>query len=576
MFRIPTAASFRVRSNSRRRTTASRRPTFEPLEARHVLTTFTVTSLADFPVSGPDNAPGTLRQAIYDANQASDADVIQFATSLSGAINLTTADEAFWGWSALVISSPITIQGNANGITIGRAASAGEWRLLHVTMNGSLTLESISLTGGVTRGLAATTPGEAGGEARGGAIYNEGALQILASTLYGNEAIGGNAFGSGAGGRARGGAIFNDQGTVTLRNVTLSGNAVHSGAGTTVSGFGGGVYSLSGHVTILNSTLTENVATSGRGLYVLAEQDSTVEITSSIIGQHEVPTSGWDLTIPPDAGGHVQVTGSNNLIRWQNDYSFITVSTADPLLGALANNGGPTMTHALAPISPALNLGSNPAGLTSDQRGAAFSRTAGAAPDIGAYEVQTASSAALPGDYNGNHAVDAADYVLWRKTLGTAVEAFTGADGDGDGSVAAADHEVWRGNFGVTSAGAGAAVEASSASFPASALLDIATPFASIAGDQSTVTAFEFDAMPSRFPISHLSKSLLLERSASHAVSEGAEVPLIAVPHQQLLFGDKIASSERPFAGDNDVDCRSFLACARTLDAAFAEWPAVA
>ena len=41
---------------------------FESLEDRRVLTTFTVTNLNDATVTGPGNAPGTLRQAIYDAN----------------------------------------------------------------------------------------------------------------------------------------------------------------------------------------------------------------------------------------------------------------------------------------------------------------------------------------------------------------------------------------------------------------------------------------------------------------------------------------------------------------------------
>ena len=53
-----------------------RRLTFEPLEERRVLTTFTVTNLNDATVSGPGSAPGTLRQAIYDANASSDVDVM--------------------------------------------------------------------------------------------------------------------------------------------------------------------------------------------------------------------------------------------------------------------------------------------------------------------------------------------------------------------------------------------------------------------------------------------------------------------------------------------------------------------
>jgi beta-lactamase regulating signal transducer with metallopeptidase domain len=59
---------------------------------------------------------------------------------------------------------------------------------------------------------------------------------------------------------------------------------------------------------------------------------------------------------------------------------------SDPLLLALADNGGPTLTHALAPASPARDAGNNAANLSTDQRGAGHPRVAGAAADIGAFE----------------------------------------------------------------------------------------------------------------------------------------------------------------------------------------------
>ena len=58
----------------------------------------------------------------------------------------------------------------------------------------------------------------------------------------------------------------------------------------------------------------------------------------------------------------------------------------DPLLGPLAYNGGTTRTHALLAGSPAINAGSNPLALTTDQRGAGFPRVVGGATDMGAYE----------------------------------------------------------------------------------------------------------------------------------------------------------------------------------------------
>ena len=58
-------------------------------------------------------------------------------------------------------------------------------------------------------------------------------------------------------------------------------------------------------------------------------------------------------------------------------------------------------------------------------------------------------------DYNHNGLVDAADYVLWRKTQNTSVQPGTGADGTGDGMIDGADYNLWRLHFGNPS-GAGA------------------------------------------------------------------------------------------------------------------------
>ena len=66
----------------------------------------------------------------------------------------------------------------------------------------------------------------------------------------------------------------------------------------------------------------------------------------------------------------------------------------------------------------------------------------------------------LAGDYNGDGAVDAADYVTWRETDGQSVAAGTGADGDRNGLVDSNDYDVWLSHFGQTVAGAGSALAA--------------------------------------------------------------------------------------------------------------------
>jgi hypothetical protein len=56
----------------------------------------------------------------------------------------------------------------------------------------------------------------------------------------------------------------------------------------------------------------------------------------------------------------------------------------------------------------------------------------------------------LPGDFNKDGVVNAADYIVWRKTQGQTVTYFSSADGDGSGIVDAGDLNVWRANFGAT------------------------------------------------------------------------------------------------------------------------------
>ncbi len=65
----------------------------------------------------------------------------------------------------------------------------------------------------------------------------------------------------------------------------------------------------------------------------------------------------------------------------------------------------------------------------------------------------------LLGDYNGDHSVNAADYTVWRNSLGqTGLTPFSGADANGDGKVTMSDYNIWKTHYGETvpSAGAGA------------------------------------------------------------------------------------------------------------------------
>ena len=63
-------------------------------------------------------------------------------------------------------------------------------------------------------------------------------------------------------------------------------------------------------------------------------------------------------------------------------------------------------------------------------------------------ELVDAVAGPVTGDYNGNGTVDAADYTLYRDTLGNTVVAGTGADGNGDTFITPLDYDVWANNFG--------------------------------------------------------------------------------------------------------------------------------
>jgi hypothetical protein len=150
------------------------------------------------------------------------------------------------------------------------------------------------------------------------------------------------------------------------------------GADGSDGGFVGGVYP--GTVGFIsNCTIVGN--TSGvlaAGLFSL----SNMTVQSSIIFGNK--TGGIELDIGGSAGS--TLGGQNNLIGvHQADLSVPGETlSADPKLGPLQDNGGPTRTLALLAGSPAIDKGNNHDGFLSDQR--LFPRLIGGKADIGAFE----------------------------------------------------------------------------------------------------------------------------------------------------------------------------------------------
>ena len=227
-------------------------------------------------------------------------------------------------------------------------------------------------------------------------------------------------------------------GIYTFRNVTIANNLV----GTGTSGCGGGIsvqaYQLfSGsnavQVKVQNSTIARNrvagcQAAIGFGSYSPAGPvpvTGTLLVESSILGR-EAAGGVKDVIFGNDAS---KITLVKTIVEDGAGPMFAQCNTngnlcnTNPLLDVLALNGGPTPTMRLLPGSPALNAGSNPAGLTTDQRGAA--RVIGAAADMGAFESPPMAAGACNLDMDGDNALTATKegLVLLRAMLG-----FTGAN----------------------------------------------------------------------------------------------------------------------------------------------------
>jgi hypothetical protein len=305
-------------------------------------------------------------------------------------------------------------------------------------------LSSFTLTNSTVTGN--TTTGGGGGGFAGGCnatiatttIANNSAPNRDGGGLYfnsyGNKAVENSTISGNTAGDNSGGVYVSDYAgsTLTISNTTISGNTAVNQAG----GIGGN--SVGDKFSLIESTVTGNIVTSNPntsrtpvgGLYLsdsvggealsgsgsaspdqtqkqqqhaglgVAAVSSHINIVGSIVWGNTTSSPG---TVDVGFGGKTDAPGSTNM---NSDHSLLgtvdpnvtiidqggTLTGVNPLLGPLADNGGPTQTHALLAGSPAIDTGPNPlptfALNANDQRGAGFPRVVGAAVDIGAFEVQ--------------------------------------------------------------------------------------------------------------------------------------------------------------------------------------------
>jgi CSLREA domain-containing protein len=403
-------------------------------------TTFVVNNISDT----VDAIPGdgicsdafgncTLRAAVQTANEQSDADLITF--SLVAPITIGLVGSALTITSSLTITPPpglmnLTVLGGPEYRAFDIFPSGGVVTLNRITISGGYL--SSGCGGGIMGGnmnlnhvvVRNNSAGLSGGGICGGG------MNISDSTIADNRVEPGNgsAFGDGGG-------IFL-YGSANITRSTISGNRSYRGPG---------IYAQSGVITITNSTIANNTALNminGLGGGICALDNAAISLTNVTIanntsfgtarisGIYNGTPNAIKLrnTIVAANNGNADLFGSftslgNNLIgNPGNVTGFINNVNGDkigvnPVLAPLANNGGPTLTHALAAGSPAINAGNNcivtltcstnnpPEPLTTDQRGPGFSRQVGPAVDMGAFEVN-APLPAKPFDFDGDLKTD--------------------------------------------------------------------------------------------------------------------------------------------------------------------------
>ncbi len=318
--------------------------------------------------------------------------------------------------------SVVPPDGDGDGIIIYPLAGGAVSTLL-----GGITLNRSRVSG---NRVISTTDGGLG-QARGGGLYTtSGSIAVTDSVIAGNSVTSGFEDVQGYTSFVAGGGLFAASGRLTIAGSTIAGNEVVSTAdiqwqrgggiaymgasarirhstieGNRTTGDGGGLHHQGASLRLANSTVSGNTAARGAGgledisptvmdhVTIAFNRGGTVggamfhrggELHNSIVSDNSTDEgAGADLA----TGSGESVRGDHNVIGSSGGTVPADTLSIDPMLLPLADNGGPTRTHALDPASQAIDAGEAVPGLRFDQRGAGFRRKSGPASDIGAFEV---------------------------------------------------------------------------------------------------------------------------------------------------------------------------------------------
>ena len=381
--------------------------------------------------NGNDTGPGSLRQALADAN---DGDTINFDPSVD-IVTLTSAE--------LAVGKSVTVSATPHMATVQRSSQT-PFRIFHVMPGQNVTIQDLHITGGdavygggilndhanlIISNCSLTTNDSTYGY--GGAIYSDSSggnatLAVLNSSIIGNHAA------------QAGGGIYDNGGTLTITNSVVNNNTAFYSDNQFSVGDGGGIYNSGGALTITNSVVSNNHA--GVDFPLLAGIDGqpygrgggisgSITLTNSTVSANYAILSGGGIngggainnsTLSGNNGGGISVTGALDIgdtvlkagsgANLSNNGGTITSQgynvcsdngggflngpgdqiNTDPILGLLQDNGGPTFTHALLPGSPAIDAGDPNFAPPPDydQRGPGFVRVFNGRIDVGSFEVQ--------------------------------------------------------------------------------------------------------------------------------------------------------------------------------------------
>ncbi len=345
---------------------------------------------------GPFGGAGGRGGGIFLASQATLTDVVVDGNTTgdgaTGTNSGLSAGNSGYGGGIFIDAGAtltnLTVTNNITGNVVRGSAGDGGGLYLSAGMTTLVNSTVSNNRTGNASGLFASS-------GYGGGIANEAQAKISGTTISGNV-TGSN----GENGTGGGGAGIRNTGVIDLFNSTISGNSIGASDSQGLSNAGGGISNWF-IITITNSTITANSAFANNiaGVAGNFSDNQTTTIRNTIIAQNGSADS-------PEVNGTFVSQGNNMIGNGDGATGFIDsdlvgtiASPINALLGPLADNGGPSLTHALLAGSPALEAGNNALAkdsnnnpLASDQRGTSrITDSAGdadsiATVDIGAYE----------------------------------------------------------------------------------------------------------------------------------------------------------------------------------------------